>query len=322
MRICIFGAGAVGGHFAVRLAAVGHEVSVIARGAHLEAIRDNGLVLQAGDIEIRGRVAAADRAEALGPQDLVITTAKAPALAAFAAMATPLLGPETPVLFAQNGIPWWYPVGLGSGRPTPPDLRRLDPDGALARAVAPERVIGGVIHSANSVIAPGVILNASPERNRLTVGEPDDADSPRIAALRVMLEAAGIESPVTEDIRQQIWLKLMTNMTVSILCLVTGRRAGMVRDDPRMNALFLRLAAEAKAIATAHGIDMSPFDPVTAAQRVRDDHTPSTLEDRQRGRPLELDSLLLVPLDFARAVAVDTPCLDTLAAVATNLAAR
>src|SRR5215475_3539975 len=192
MRICVFGAGAIGGNFAARLAEAGNDVSVVARGAHLEAIRAKGLTLIAGDKKIVAKVKASDRPADLGPQDAVISTLKATALQDLAKSVEPLLGPDTPVVFAQNGIPWWYGHGLAKSRPAAPDLSRLDPGGALAKAVGLHRVLGGVISSPNTVVEPGVVHNEVPERNVLSVGEPDDRSSPRIEALRATLRAAGI----------------------------------------------------------------------------------------------------------------------------------
>jgi 2-dehydropantoate 2-reductase len=319
MRICIFGLGAVGGHLAARLAAVGHEVSAVARGEVLAALRREGATLRSGGETVHGRVAASERAEELGPQDAVISTLKANALAGLAAGVEPLLGPGTLVVFAQNGIPWWYAQAIGA-RPRPPALPRLDPHGALARAVAPERVVGAVIHSSNEMVAPGVIANDSPGRNSLLIGAPDDRTDPRIESLRQTLAAAGIASPPVADIRQAIWRKLVINMTLSILCLLTGRRAVIVRDDERLAALFVRLAKEAKAIAAAHGVDVAEFDP-DAFRAQAPDHLPSVRQDYERGRPLELDALLLAPLAFGRAAGLATPNLDAIAALAVRMGA-
>ncbi|MEZ5668201.1 MAG: 2-dehydropantoate 2-reductase [Alphaproteobacteria bacterium] len=318
MRICVFGAGAVGGHFATRLAAAGHDVCVVVRGDTLAAVRANGLTLRAGGDEIRARVRASDRAAELGPQDLVICTTKSMGLAGFAAQAADLLGPETPVVFAQNGIPWWYDIGLGAARPRPPDLSVLDPGGACRRAIAAERIVGGVIYSANEAIAPGVIANNSPQRNILRVGEADDRPSARVAGLRATLQAAGIASPDEPDIRVALWRKLIVNMTASILCLLTGHKATVVRDDPRIGPVFLRLAREALAIAAAHGIDLGDYDPAAHRQTVPD-HVPSIRQDYNRGKPLELDALLMVPVAFGQAAGLDTPCLDMLAALAQRM---
>lgn len=321
MRICVFGLGAVGGHFAARLAAAGHEVSAVARGPVLAALKRDGVTLKSGGETVRARLAgASDRPADLGPQDVVLSTLKANALPALAEGAAPLLGPQTLVVFAQNGVPWWYGQGLAPGRPRPPDLARLDPGGALARAVGPERVVGGVIHSSNEMVAPGVVANDSPGRNSLFLGRPDDGADPGLDALRAALTEAGVASPPVADIRQAIWRKLVVNMTCSILCLITGRKATVVRDDARIGRLFLRLAAEAMAVAKAHGIDLSDFEP-EAFRRNPPDHLPSIRQDYDRSRPLELDALVAVPNAFARAAGLDTPSLDAIAALALRMGA-
>jgi len=180
MRICVFGAGSIGGNFATRLAGAGNEVSIVARGAHLQAIQQRGLTMISGERRLVAEVKASDRPADLGPQDAVLVTMKACSLPALAESVLPLLRRDTPVIFVQNGIPWWYGHGLGNRRPPPPDLSRLDPDGALARTVGLERTIGAVVTSSNQVIEPGVVHNISPERNTLWVAETDDRRSTRI----------------------------------------------------------------------------------------------------------------------------------------------
>src|SRR3954463_13470609 len=170
MRICVFGAGAVGGHIAARLAAAGNDVSVIARGAHLAAMREKGITLLHGDQRITGSVRAAEDPVSLGAHELVIVTLKANALAGIAKELKSMLKGETPVVFAQNGIPWWYGTGLAAGRPRPPDLSRLDPGGALRAAIPAELVVGAVVHSANDVVEPGVIENRTPGNNMIVLG--------------------------------------------------------------------------------------------------------------------------------------------------------
>ena len=189
MRICIFGAGAVGSHFAVRLAEAGHDVSCVMRGSHLAAVQTKGLTLRVGNTETNAKVKASDDPAALGPQDLVISTLKATSVASLAGGLKPLLGDGTPVILAQNGIPWWYDIGLPPDHPAPPDLSFLDPGGALRAAIPKARIIGGVIFSSNEVIEPGVVANLSPERNMLLIGECDDRASERIGKLRALLES-------------------------------------------------------------------------------------------------------------------------------------
>jgi 2-dehydropantoate 2-reductase len=249
MRICVFGAGAVGSHFAVRLALAGHDVSCVMRGAHLDAVRVNGLTLRVGDTEFKASVNASSDPAMLGPQDAVITTLKATGLPSLATGMQPLLGDDTAVVFAQNGIPWWYDIGLSPGHPKVPDLAFLDPGGRLRAAIPKSRIVGGVVFSSNEVIAPGVVANLSPERNRLLIGECDDRPSERVTRLRAALNEAGIESPDVSQIRETVWSKLLTNMSMSVLCLLTGQTARGVRDDPDLADVVPRLLDEANSIA-------------------------------------------------------------------------
>jgi 2-dehydropantoate 2-reductase len=319
MRICVYGAGSIGGNFATRLAAAGNEVSVVVRGAHLEAIRANGLTLQAGDRKVVAKVAASDRPADLGPQDAVLVTLKSSGQHVLPDTIGPLLRADTMVAFVQNGIPWWYGHGLGA-RPRSPDLPRLDPGGALATAVGLERTLGAVVTSSNHVIAPGVVRNISPERNTLWVAETDDRQSPRVLALRQTLIAAGIASPPTTDIRYDIWHKLMANLCGSTLCLIL-REPTTILGDPTVNPMAKRAHAEALALAAAHGVmlDDSPekrFGPA----RVYPDHRPSILQDYELGRPMEIESLVRAPIAFARTAGIATPTLDAIEAICVRLA--
>ena len=321
MRICVFGAGAIGGNFAARLADAGNEVSVVARGAHLEAIRARGLTLLAGDKKIVAKVHASDRPADLGPQDAVISTLKATALGDLAANVAPLLGPDTPVVFAQNGIPWWYGHGLAKSRPPAPDLSMLDPGGALAKAVGLHRTLGGTISSPNHVVEPGVVVNEIPDRNVLCVGEIDDRPSQRVGMLRAALKGAGISSPDTTDIRYDIWHKLMANLTGSTVALILGQPSS-VQKTPLVNRMCRRAHAEALAVAEAHGVKLDDHpDMRYGPKRVYVDHRPSILQDYDLGRPMEIESIVRAPIAFARSAGVDTPTLDAIEAVTVTLAA-
>lgn len=321
MRICVFGAGAVGGHFAAQLAAAGHDVSVIARGAHLQAIRARGMTLLKGERRIVGKVRAAERAEGLGAMDAVLVTLKATALPAFAEAAPALLGPDTLVVFAQNGIPWWYAQGLAAQRPAPPDLSVLDPGGALARAVPARAVVGGVIYSANEVVEPGVVRNDAPQRNMLILGGPDGRVPERLKALAAAMEQAEIRAPIETDIRRSVWAKLLVNLGSSSLCVVTGETIRDTMADPALARLRKRMTEEGRAVAAAHGIDPEggPQPPPHVAGGPA--HKASMLQDYERGRPMEIDAILRAPLWFASAANVPVPALEAVIALAVHKAA-
>jgi 2-dehydropantoate 2-reductase len=312
MRICIFGAGAVGSHFAVRLALAGHEISCVMRGPHLQAVKARGLTLRVGGAEFTAKVTASDDPADLGPHDVVISTLKASGIGALATGLKPLLRKDTAVVFAQNGIPWWYDLGLPAHHPPVPDLGFLDPGGRLRAAAPKERIIGGVIFSSNEVIEPGVVANLSLDRNRLLVGECDDRASERIARLRAVLNEASIESPDVSEIRATIWSKLLTNMAMSVLCLLTGQTARAVRDEPALRDVIPRLLDEANSIAQSYIPEVKRVTRSGPAP----DHKPSILQDYELGRAMEIDVLVRAPAAFARAAGLSTPMLDLMAALA------
>ena len=312
MKLCVFGAGAVGGHIAAKLAAAGNDVSVVARGAHLEAMRTKGLKLLHGEQIILGRVRAAANARELGAQDAVLVTLKANLLPAFAEQCAPLLGRDTAVVFVQNGIPWWYDARL----------KRLDPDGLLAKAVAPERVVGGVAYSANVVLEPGVIENHVPGNNMIVIGRPDMKDTPLVRDLRQVLEAADMASPALADIRQSIWSKLAQNLWTSTLCTLTHLTVRGVQERPELMALAERATQEGRAIARGLGVavELAPKRPSGNASSGAA-HKPSMLQDFERNRPMEVEAQLVAPLELARLQKIHTPTLDFLVPLVTAKAA-
>jgi 2-dehydropantoate 2-reductase len=309
MRICVFGAGAVGGHMAARLAAGGHDVSVVARGAHLEAMRSRGVKLLHGDEVISGRV----RTDGIGAQDAILVTLKANMLGSFADAARPLLGPDTAVVFAQNGIPWWYAT----------DMESLDPGRRLKNAVPAHSVVGGVVYSANEVVEPGVIRNFVPNNNMLVIGGIAQKEAQVVGLLRDALEKSGMSSPRPEDIRHAVWAKLVQNLGTASLCLLAETTTSGVVDDPALAELSRKMKQEATAIAAAHGIDVAraPGRPSGGHVSGAVGHKPSMLQDYERGRPMEIESQLMAPLAFARAAGVATPTLDMIIPLAAHKAA-
>lgn len=312
MRICVYGAGAIGGQLAARLAKGGAEVSVVARGAHLAAIQANGLTLHAHDGTTECRPKASDYPRDLGPQEAVIVTVKSPALPAVAANIRPLLGPDTPVAFVMNGIPWWYFDHEG-GPHDGAHLHEADPGDALRGAVGVERAIGGVVYAAAEVVSPGVVKSEH-ANIRVILGEPDGTISARAQAISAALAAGGMPSPVVPDIRTEIWTKLLGNFSSAPICALT--RLG-VRDsfaDPVIRAAARRSALEGQAIAAALGRNVpdAVVDRVANATML---HKPSLLQDLELGRPMEIDTLFTLPLRLARLVGVETPQLDLLVAL-------
>jgi 2-dehydropantoate 2-reductase len=326
MKACVFGAGAIGGHLAARLAAAGHEVSVVVRGGNLQGLRAAGgaIELHSGDEVIKGKVRASDKPAELGAQDAVFVTTKATSLAAFGDGAAPLLAKDTRVVFVQNGIPWWYAQGLngkpGRSRPQPPNLARLDPGGRLARALAPEQVIGAVVYSSNDLVRPGEIHNSSPGRNLLAIGAPDDRNAADVTRLRQAVNDSGMLSPPCDDIRAAVWDKLVINFG-STVCVPIGEPIKALVEDAGLADLRQKLFAEARAIAKAHGVDTANAPKRPGGQVVGATlHKPSMLVDYEVGRPMEIEAILAMPLAFARAAGVRTPHLDALAAITSRMA--
>jgi len=302
------------------LALAGHDVSVIARGPHLDAIRKNGLTLRSGDDVLNAKVAASDNAKGLGAQDVVIVATKATALPSIAPQVAPVIGRDTFVIFPQNGMPWWYPVGLSENLPKPPKLPLFELADIFLAAMRMEQVIGGSIYSANEVEVPGIVHNKSPEHNRLDIGAIAGNESDAVRDLRQAFEQAGILSPETDDIRTVIWRKLLTNMSGSALGLATQSPSSAVQTDDGLKEIHRRITREGLAIAEAHGYPLKE-QPATARKALLPrNHKPSLLQDYEQGRPMEIAEIVLAPVAFARAANVATPTLDAIAAIVTKMA--
>jgi 2-dehydropantoate 2-reductase len=319
MRCCIVGPGATGGHLAVRLVASGHEVSVVARGAQLAALQLSGLVLEleGGNI-LEAQVRASDDARNLGLQDLVFVTTKATALRDIAEHLPPLIGQHTTVAFLQNGMTWWYPVGLPASRPPPPRLPIFQLSELFLGMMRRDQVLGGVAYTANEVLRPGLIRNNS-LRNSVELAAIDDNETVIVREVRAMLARAGLESPPVPDIRTAIWLKLAGNASASSLCIATGDPAAIV-EDGAVYSIFLRMLKECMAVAAAHGYAVADLMDLSRWTRHRARHKPSMLQDFEANRPMEIEEIVLAPTAFARQAGIDTPALDAVTAIAANLA--
>ncbi len=308
VRIAVLGAGAVGGFLAAHLARAGRKVSVIARGAQLDAIRRDGLALELPHETFEVALEASGDPRELGPVDLVLVTAKTTANAAIAAAMAPLLHDGTAVVFAQNGVFWWYDEGFDPGVPI--DAARLDPGGRIAAALGPGRALGLVIYSPNEVIAPGRI-RCTVSDSHFHLGGPAAAAG-RLGQAAALLGDAGFELELSADIRAAMWRKLLLNLCTSPLATLTRATEAELVAHPGMIEVGRGMARDGLAVAAAHGFRDLGIDPEKlVAPGLRTPHRPSMLQDLERGRPLEIDALLAIVQDFARAAGVATPTIDT-----------
>jgi 2-dehydropantoate 2-reductase len=314
MKFCIYGAGAIGGYLAVELALSGQEVCVVARGAHLAAIRERGLTLQIQGREKLAQVAADSDPGAFGRQDVVICALKAHQAFESAAAFAPLLGPDTCVVTAMNGIPWWYFYKSGGGFEGR-HLRSVDPDGRQWNMIGPQRAIGCVVEPACEVIAPGVI--AHHQFNRFIIGEPDGSRSARVRQLSEVLTAAGFDAPVRDNIRWNIWLKLWGNVCFNPISALTGATLGGMIGDPDLRALCKTMMLETQAVneALEVRIPTEMMDRRLAGAASATDHKMSMLQDLERGRSLEIDALVGVVQELGRLTSVRTPVIDAVLAL-------
>ena len=314
MKICIYGAGAIGGWIGARLAAIGEPVSVVARGATLAALHTHGLRLQQTEGLLQVPVQAADNAATLGVQDLVVVAVKAPALAEVARGIAPLLGPHTMVLTAMNGVPWWFFQGFG-GAYAGTALKAMDASGAIAAAIPARHVVGCVVHASCALQAPGVVQHHF--GNKLILGEPSGQQTERAKALAALLERAGFEAPLSEQIQRDTWYKLWGNMTVNPVSALTGATTDLILDDPLVRDFISQVMREAKEIGARIGIpiDQQPEDRHAVTRKLGAFKT-SMLQDVEAGKPVELDALVTVVQELGVLTAVPTPFTDALLGLA------
>jgi 2-dehydropantoate 2-reductase len=313
MKICVYGAGAIGGFMGARLALAGHEVTLIARGPHLEAMKARGLkLISEGKTEIVRPRVTGDSREA-GPQDYVILSVKAHALAAIADAVQPLLGERTALVPAINGVPWWYFYKL-PGPYENTKLQSVDPGGVLWEKLPPSRVIGCIVYPAVDVLEPGVIEHTY--SNRFDIGEPDGSKSGRVQAFSQAMISAGFRAPVRPRIRDNLWIKLWGNLSFNMICALTHATLDVVTGDEGTRALARTMMLEGQRVAEKLGIEF-PLDVdrrIAGAAEVGV-HKPSTLVDLERGRPMEIDPLLGAVVEMGRLVGLPTPTCDTVLAL-------
>ncbi|MCB1905887.1 MAG: 2-dehydropantoate 2-reductase [Rhodocyclaceae bacterium] len=305
MKICVFGAGAVGGVIAARLALAGNAISVIARGPVLEALRRHGLRLQQDGRSRAVRVDATDRAADLGPQDLLVIAVKQPSLAALAVAAAPLVADHTRILLAMNGVPWWFFDGA-EGPLAGTTLRSVDPDGDLRRRLPTGQVLGCVVHCACDTPEPGT--SRLTMGNRLIIGEALGASSSVTAAIADLLRGAGFQVAVSDQVRRDIWYKLWGNMTMNPVSALTGATTDRILDDPLVNAFCCDIMAEAARIGERIGCRVGQIPQARiAVTRELGAMKTSMLQDVEAGRPLELAAMLGAVLEIADRVGVAAP---------------
>lgn len=309
MKICIFGAGAVGSHVAARLAAAdAGEMSVIGRGAHLKAIQEKGITLRstAGE-EIHARPAATDDPSSLPPQDLLIVALKGTALPGVAATLEKLLRPDGWAVFLLNGIPWWWPQGLPGNRGP---LRLLDPEGALWNRLR-ERALGCVVNSPNDVVEPGIVVHVG--RRRFILGEPDGSNSERVNRTAEVFRRGGMEAVVSADLRREIWNKLLLNASGNTLSALTHLSPADLGADPGQRRIMANIMRETLEVAAVLGWDLRPKVDVDQLS-ARKDRMPgvrlSMMQDVANRRPMEVDALLGQTQAFAREKGVPIPTID------------
>ncbi len=320
MRICVVGAGAIGGMLGAKLAAAGQDVTLIARGAHLAAIRAKGLKLLMADgtTHLVRNVAATDRIAEAGPQDIVVLALKAHQIREIAAQIPTLFAPETMVVTVQNGIPWWYFQKHGG----PFDgyrLRTLDPDGTIATHIDAERIVGCVAYPASEIAAPGVIRHV--EGNRFPVGEPDGSTSARVERLAALFGAAGFKSFVLDDIRAEIWLKAWGNLTFNPISALTHATLEGICRFPETRALARAMMEEAQAVAEKLGISFRhTIERRIAGAEAVGAHKTSMLQDVELGRSLEVEALIGAVVELGRLTETPTPHIDAVYACVKLLA--
>jgi 2-dehydropantoate 2-reductase len=313
VKVAVFGVGAVGGLIASRLALAGVSVSVVARGAQLAAIRQNGLRLRTPDGDRLARPRAVAEAGELGPQDVVVIATKAHSLRGAAPAIARLIGETTVLVPAQNGLPWWYfhreggPLGDTS-------LASLDPDGALSRTLPPERVVGCVVYVGAEIAAPGVVDHSSGDR--FILGEPDGSASSRLDAVADLFRRAGFEAQTTLRIRDAVWLKLWGNLSMNPVSVLTGATVDRLLDDKSIQAMLLKMMAEAREIAERLGVTFhTQAGERLELARALGAFKTSMLQDFEADRPMEIDALLGAVAELGRRLGIATPTIDVIEAL-------
>ena len=310
MKIAIVGAGAIGAFLGAKLALSGEDVYLIARGAHLQAMQNHGVRVKSPDGDFEAHPTATDDYESVGPVDFVFLTVKAHSLTEIAPQIAPLLGPETVVVSAQNGIPWWYFQSQG-GPFDGTAIESVDPGGVIAQAIDPSRIIGCIIYPSTVIVQPGVIEHI--EGNRFSIGELDGTSSDRCKTLAAALICAGLKAPIRSRIRHDLWVKLLGNVVFNPMSALTGATLEEMATHPETSAIARAVMTEADEVAEALGVRL----PLTIDQRMDGAkkvgaHKTSMLQDLEHGRPMELESVVGVVIELGEKLGLPMPHTRTL----------
>ncbi len=314
MKICIVGAGSIGGLIAAYLARAGHDVSLVARGPNLAAIAANGLTLVKGEERFTVKCRAADNPASLGAQDAVFLTLKAPSVGDMLPRLKPLLGLDTAVLPALNGIPWWYFQKEG-GRFDGSPVECVDPGGAMLKSLDPARLIGCVVFPAAEVTEPGVVRQTT-QQTDFTIGEIDSKPSARALALAEAMTGAGMKTSLSRKIRDAVWTKLLGNVSFNPVAALALMRMDQIFTEPRLVELVRAVMTEAVTVGKAYGIAFSmTVDKRLDVARGLGAGRPSMLQDVQRGRPMEVEAIVGAVVELGRRAGVPTPATDAVYAL-------
>jgi len=305
MKFLIAGAGAIGAYMGACMARAGQDVTLFARGPHLRAMQEHGVRVKSVDGDFEAHPKISENLEEVGPVDVVFLGVKAHGLTQLAPQLKPVLGPDTAVVGTQNGIPWWFFQGWG-GDYEGMHLERVDPGGTIANAIEPRRVIGSIVYFATEIAEPGVIRHT--EGNRISLGEPDGTRSERIRQIAEALIAAGLRSPVTTRIRQEIWVKILGNVAFNPISALTGATLVQMARDSEVSALVRKIMEETESVGAKLGLEL----PITIDQRIAGaekvgEHKTSMLQDLEAGRPIELEAIVGAVVELSERLNVPMP---------------
>ena len=318
MKFLIAGAGAIGAYIGAKMARAGQDVTLFARGPHLRAMQERGVVVKSVDGDFQARPKVAGTLEEVGPVDVVFLGVKAHGLTQLAPQLAPVLGPETTVVSTQNGVPWWFFQGFG-GPLDGTHLERVDPGGVVSAAIEPRRVLGSIVYFATEVVQPGVIQHE--EGNRISLGEPDGSRSERSRRIAEALIAAGLRAPVTTRIRHEIWVKILGNVAFNPISALTRATVVQMARDPQVSVLARNIMREAEEIARKIGLEL----PISIDQRMAGaekvgEHKTSMLQDLEAGRPMELEAVVGAVVELGERLNIAMPYTSTVYACAKLLA--